>query len=204
VSRPQAAGADKRRLFSIARAFRMKRVLERMLDETEFLSPYGIRALSREYMDRPYEFEIDGFHSEVKYRSAESDSDLFGGNSNWRGPIWMPVNFLIVESLCKFGSFYGDDFRVECPKGSGRMMSLNEVANELRTRLTRIFLRDAQGRRPVYNGYEKMQTDPQFKDYVWFHEYFDGDNGRGVGASHQTGWTGLVANLIDELYPPKS
>jgi hypothetical protein len=204
VSRPQAAGTDKRRLFSIARAFRMKRVLERMLDETEFLSPYGIRALSREYLDRPYEFEIDGFHSEVEYRSAESDSDLFGGNSNWRGPIWMPVNFLIVESLCKFGSFYGDDFRVECPKGSGRMMSLNEVANELRTRLTRIFLRDAQGRRPVYNGYEKMQTDPQFKDYVWFHEYFDGDNGRGVGASHQTGWTGLVANLIDELHPPKS
>ena len=204
VSRPQSPGAEKRRLFSIARAFRMKCVLERVLDESEFLSPYGVRALSREYLNHPYEFKLGNFTSEVTYRSAESDSNLFGGNSNWRGPIWMPVNYLIVESLEKFGSFYGEDFKVECPKGSGRMMSLTEVANELRSRLIRIFLRDAQGRRPVYNGYEKMQTDPQFKDYVWFHEYFDGDNGRGVGASHQTGWTGLVANLIDELYPPKS
>ena len=204
ISRPQNTGPERRRLFSIARAFRMKRVLDRMLDENEFLSPYGVRAISRVYLDEPYVFEAEGYHSEVKYVPAESDSDLFGGNSNWRGPIWMPVNYLMVESLCKYGSYYGDGFRVECPKGSGKMMSLTEVANELRTRLTRIFLRDARGRRPVFNGYEKLQTDPQFKDYVWFHEYFDGDNGRGVGANHQTGWTGLVANLIDELYPPKS
>jgi len=204
VSRPQNPGSEGRRLFSIARAFRMKRVLQRMLDEKEFFSPYGVRAISRVYLDQPYVFKSGNYSAEVKYTPAESDSDLFGGNSNWRGPIWMPVNFLMVESLCKYGSFYGDEFRVECPTGSGQMLSLNEVANELRTRLTRIFLRDAQGRRPVYNGYEKLQTDPQFKDYVWFHEYFDGDNGRGVGANHQTGWTGLVANLIDELYPPKS
>jgi hypothetical protein len=203
ISRPETVGNERRRLFSIARAYRMKRVLERMLDEKEFFSPYGVRAISRVYLDEPYVFKSGSYSAEVKYTPAESDSDLFGGNSNWRGPIWMPVNFLMVESLRKFGSFYGDDFRVECPVGSGQMLSLNEVANELRTRLTRIFLRDAQGRRPVYNGYEKLQTDPQFKDYVWFHEYFDGDNGRGVGANHQTGWTGLVANLIDELYTPK-
>jgi hypothetical protein len=140
----------------------------------------------------------------VKYAPAESDSGLFGGNSNWRGPIWMPINYLIIESLRKFGSFYGDGFRVECPKGSGTMLSLGEVADDLRNRLTRIFLRDAHGRRPVYNGHEKMQIDPHFKDYIWFHEYFDGDDGRGLGASHQTGWTGLIANLIDELYAVNS
>jgi hypothetical protein len=136
----------------------------------------------------------------VKYAPAESDTDCFGGNSNWRGPVWMPVNYLIIESLRKYGSFYGDGFRVECPTGSSNMLSLGEVADELRNRLTRIFLRDPHGRRPVFNGYEKMQTDPRFKDYLWFHEYFDGDDGRGLGASHQTGWTGLIANLIDELY----
>ncbi|HXZ46658.1 MAG TPA: glucosidase, partial [Pseudolabrys sp.] len=204
ISRPQNAGSGRRRLFSIARAFRMKSVLERMLDEKEFLSPYGVRSISRVYLDNPYVFESQGYQAEVKYTPAESDSDLFGGNSNWRGPVWMPVNYLIIESLEKFGSFYGDGFRVECPTGSGRMLSLNEVASELRRRLISIFLRDGQGRRPVYNGYEKLQTAPEFKDYIWFHEYFDGDNGRGVGASHQTGWTGLAANLIDELYPKKS
>jgi hypothetical protein len=201
ISRPQNAGTCQRRLFSLTRAFRMKRVLERMLDEKELLSPYGVRAISRVYLDKPCVFELDGYRAEVKYTAAESDSDLFGGNSNWRGPIWMPVNYLLAESLCKFGSYYGDGFQVECPTGSGRMLTLNEVAKELRTRLISIFLRDAQGRRPVYNGYEKLQTAPEFRDYIWFHEYFDGDNGRGVGASHQTGWTGLVANLIDELYP---
>jgi hypothetical protein len=203
ISRPQNTGSG-RRLFSIARAFRMKCVLERMLDEKEFLSPYGVRSISRVYLDKPYVFESEGYRAEVKYTPAESDSDLFGGNSNWRGPVWMPFNFLMAESLDKFGSFYGDDFRVECPTGSSRMLTLNEVARELRTRLTSIFLRDAQGRRPVYNGYEKLQTAPEFQDYIWFHEYFDGDNGRGVGASHQTGWTGLIANLIDELYPQES
>jgi hypothetical protein len=204
ISSPHIAGAEGRRLFSIARAFRMTSVLGRMLDEKEFLSPYGVRSLSRVYLDKPYAFESEGYRAEVKYTPAESDSDLFGGNSNWRGPVWMPVNYLMIESLCKFGSYYGDSFRVECPTGSGRMLNLKEVASELRARLTRIFLRDAQGRRPVYNGYEKLQTDPEFKDYIWFHEYFDGDNGRGVGASHQTGWTGLAANLIDELCPQES
>jgi hypothetical protein len=200
VARADKPGAENRRLIAIARAFRMKRVLERMLDESEFLSPYGVRAISRYHLDHPYVFEYGNYRSEVKYLPGESDSDLFGGNSNWRGPIWMPVNYLIIESLRKFGSFYGDGFRVECPKGSGNMLSLGEVADELRNRLTRIFLCDAYGRRPVFNGYEKMQTDPHFKDYIWFHEYFDGEDGRGLGASHQTGWTGLIANLIDELY----
>ena len=200
IPSPQDPGTNRRRLFSLTRSFRMKRGLDCILDENEFLSPYGIRALSRFYFDKPYVFEAGGYRAEVKYTPAESDSDMFGGNSNWRGPIWMPINFLMVESLCKFGAFYGEDFRVECPKGSGQMMSLTEVANDLRKRLTRIFLCNPEGRRPVYNGYEKFQTDPYFKDFVWFHEYFDGDNGRGVGASHQTGWTGLVANLIHELY----
>jgi hypothetical protein len=200
VSRLENTGPENCRLISIARAFRMKRVIERMLDESEFLSPYGVRAISRHYLDHPYVFEYGTYRSEVKYLPAESDSGMFGGNSNWRGPIWMPVNYLIIESLCRFGSFYGDDFRVECPKGSGNMLCLDEIADELRNRLTRLFLRDADGRRPVFNGYEKLQTDPHFKDYLLFHEYFDGDDGHGVGASHQTGWTGLVANLIDELY----
>jgi hypothetical protein len=204
ISRPQIAGAEGRRLFSIARAFRMKSVLQRMLDEKEFLSPYGVRSLSRVYLDKPYVFESEGYRAEVKYTPADSNSDLFGGNSNWRGPVWMPVNFLLAESLDKFGSFYGEGIRVECPTGSGQLLTLKEVASELRRRLISIFLRDGQGRRPVYNGYEKMQTAPEFKDYIWFHEYFDGDNGRGVGASHQTGWTGLAANLIDELYPAES
>jgi hypothetical protein len=200
VSRLENTGPENCRLISIARAFRMKRVIERMLDESEFLSPYGVRAISRHYLDHPYVFEYGSYRSEVKYLPAESDSGMFGGNSNWRGPIWMPVNYLIIESLCKFGSFYGDDFRVECPKGSGNMLCLDEIADELRNRLTRLFLRDADGRRPVFNGNEKLQTDPHFKDYLLFHEYFDGDDGHGVGASHQTGWTGLVANLIDELH----
>ena len=157
-------GAGDTRLSAIGRVFRMKRVLDRMLDEREFLSPYGVRAISRVYRDQPYVFEFGGFRSEVKYTPAESDSGLFGGNSNWRGPIWMPINYLMVESLRKFGAFYGDGFRVECPTGSGRKLTLVEMADELRNRLTRIFLRDAHGRRPVFSGYEKMQTDPHFKD----------------------------------------
>jgi hypothetical protein len=200
VTRMEKPGAENRRLIAIARAFRMKRGFERVLDESAFLSPYGVRSISRVYLDHPYVFECGGFRSEVKYEPAESDSNMFGGNSNWRGPVWMPINYLIIESLCKFSAFYGDGFRVECPTGSGNMLSLGEVADDLRNRLTRIFLRDAHGRRPVYNGYDKLQTDPHFKDYIWFHEYFDGDDGRGLGASHQTGWTGLIANLIDELY----
>ncbi len=203
VSRLDQPGVSKRRLISIARAFRMKRVLERMLDEAEFLSNYGVRALSRAHLAQPYVFEVDGFRSVEKYLPGESDSGMFGGNSNWRGPIWMPVNYLIIESLRKFHCFYGDGFRVECPRGSGNMLSLGEIADDLCNRLTRIFRRGQDGRRPVFNGYDQLQADPHFKDYIWFHEYFHGDNGRGVGASHQTGWTGLIANLIGELYAPR-
>ncbi len=196
VSRWHEPGAGERRLLSLLRGHRMKRLLKRMLDETEFLSDYGVRALSRVHDDQPYVFHVNGSAFTVKYQPAESDSGLFGGNSNWRGPIWMPVNYLIIESLQKFHHYYGDEFKIECPTGSGRFRTINEVASELCHRLTRIFLRDESGRRPVFNYHEKIQNDPHFRDYVLFHEYFHGDNGRGVGASHQTGWTGLVAKLL--------
>src|SRR5260370_10326037 len=183
VSRWNTPGADDTRLIAIARAFRSSKVLERVLDKNEFLSDYGIRSLSRYHLERPYVFEAANFRAEVKYVPAESDSDLFGGNSNWRGPIWMPINYLFIESLNKFHKFYGDDFRVECPVGSAQMLSLKEIADELRRRLINIFRRDEKGRRPVFGAYEKMQTDPHFKDYILFHEYFDGDNGRGLAGS---------------------
>jgi hypothetical protein len=203
VSRWSTPGADDTRLLAITRAFRTTKVLERVLDPNEFLSPYGVRALSRYHLDHPYVFEAKEYHSEVKYVPAESESDLFGGNSNWRGPIWMPINYLLIESLRKFDRFFGPGFKVECPVGSGQMMSLKEVADELRARLTNIFRRNGQGRRAVFGASDKMQSDPHFKDYLLFYEYFDGDNGRGVGASHQTGWSGLVANMIAELHDPE-
>ena len=178
-------------------------MLERVLDTNEFLSPYGVRSLSRFHLDHPYVFEAKDFRSEVKYLPGESDSDLFGGNSNWRGPIWMPINYLIVESLRKFDKFFGPGFKVESPVGSGQMLSLKEIADGLRMRLTKIFRRDEHGRRPVLGDSDKVQTDPHFKDHILFHEYFDGDNGRGIGASHQTGWSGLVANMIAELHDPQ-
>ncbi len=196
VSRWQEPGMGERRLLSLLRGRRMKRLLKRMLDETEFLSDYGVRALSRVHQDQPYVFYAGGQAFTVTYQPGESESSLFGGNSNWRGPIWFPVNFLLIESLQKFHHYYGDDFRVECPTGSGRFLTINEIADELARRLTRIFLRDENGKRPVLGYSEKMQTDPNFRDYVLFHEYFHGDNGRGVGAAHQTGWTGLVAKLL--------
>ncbi len=196
VSRWQEQGLGERHLLSLLRGHRMKRLFKRMLDETEFLSDYGIRALSRVHAERPYVFHVDGAAFTVEYQPGESDSNLFGGNSNWRGPIWFPVNYLIIESLQKFHHYYGDDFKVECPTGSGKFMTINEVANELSRRLTRIFLKDENGKRAVFGYNEKMQTDPHFRDYILFHEYFHGDNGRGVGASHQTGWTGLVAKLL--------
>jgi len=176
---------------------RLRRILSRMLDEDEFLSPYGIRALSRYHEAHPYVFPVQGRDYVVNYVPAESDSGMFGGNSNWRGPVWMPVNALIIRALLSFYLYYGDHFKVECPAGSGRMMNLFEVAKEIAGRLTRIFLRDEHGRRPVYGGTEKFQNDPYWRDHLLFYEYFHGDNGAGLGASHQTGWTGLVAKLIE-------
>ncbi len=204
VSRWFEPGRGDRRLLSLLRGHRMKRLLKRMLDETEFLSDYGVRALSRAHAENPYRFEADGNVYTVSYRPAESDTGLFGGNSNWRGPIWFPVNYLIIESLQKFHHYYGGDFKVECPTGSGQFLTLDEVAAELGRRLTRIFLLDADGRRPVYGGVEKIQRDPHFRDHVLFYEYFHGDNGRGVGASHQTGWTGLVAKLLAPRQAPRA
>ncbi len=191
-------GQEGRRLLSIADPDRLRRVLRVMLDEKEFLSPYGIRALSRYHHEHPYIFSVNGMEHRVDYEPAESSTGLFGGNSNWRGPIWFPVNYLIIESLQKFHYYLGDNYKVECPTGSGRMMTLWEVAAELSRRLSRIFLRSPDGRRPVYGGTEKFQRDPHWRDLVLFHEYFHGDNGAGIGASHQTGWTGLVAKLLQQ------
>ena len=196
VSRWYEPGLGERRLLSLLRGHRMKMVLKRMLDETEFLSDYGVRALSKYHKEQPYVLHLNGVASTVTYQPAESDSDLFGGNSNWRGPIWFPVNYLIIESLQQFHHYYGDNFKIEYPTGSNNFITINEVANELSRRLIRIFVRDENGQRAVYQNYEKMQTDPHFRDYLLFYEYFDGDTGRGVGASHQTGWTGLVAKLL--------
>ncbi|MEO7271507.1 MAG: glucosidase [Vicinamibacterales bacterium] len=196
VSRWNESGTGERRLLSLLRGSRMKKLLRRMLDETEFLSDFGVRALSQQHRDQPYELHWNGECFSVEYQPGESSSGLFGGNSNWRGPIWMPVNFLIIESLQKFHHYYGDDFRIECPTGSGQFCSIGEVAAELSARLSRIFLRDEHGNRPVFGSDARLQQDPHFRDYLLFHEYFHGDTGRGVGASHQTGWTGLVAKLL--------
>nr|MBA2449853.1 glucosidase [Chloroflexota bacterium] len=197
VSRWQEPGMGERRLLALLRGHRMKRVLRRMLDEQEFLSPHGVRALSRYHAEHPYVLHVEGTAHAVEYQPGESNSGLFGGNSNWRGPIWFPVNYLIVEALQQFHHYYGGDFRVECPTGSGTYLTLDEIADELSRRLIRIFLRDGEGRRPVFGGQETFQRDPHWRDYIPFHEYFHGDNGRGVGASHQTGWTALVVKLID-------
>jgi hypothetical protein len=196
VSRWHIPGAGDRRLLSLLRGHRMKQLLRRMLDETEFLSDHGIRALSRHHLEHPYVFHWDGQAMSVDYEPGESTSGLFGGNSNWRGPVWMPVNFLIIESLQKFHFYYGDEFKIECPTGSGRFITIDQVAAELTRRLARLFLRNDQGRRPVFGGDERLQNDPNFRDHVQLYEYFHGETGRGLGASHQTGWTGLVAKLL--------
>jgi hypothetical protein len=189
-------GYAERGIAALVNPDRLHRILTRMLDEKEFLSPYGIRALSRYHAEHPYVFNVHGQDYRVNYLPAESDTGMFGGNSNWRGPIWMPVNALLIRALLQFYLYYGDNFKIECPTGSGNAMNLFEVAREIANRLTRIFLRDKE-RRPVYGGTEKFQTDPYWKDYILFYEYFHGDNGAGLGASHQTGWTGLVAKLIE-------
>jgi hypothetical protein len=191
-----AAGARDRFLLAIPSKDRLERVVKYLLDENEFLSAYGIRSLSRYHLDHPYQLQADGRNYTVQYVPAESDSELFGGNSNWRGPIWMPVNFLIVEALERYALFYGRSFKVECPTGSGKMMDLQQVADEIFTRLLRIFQREDDGRRPVNGGDQRYSSDPNWKDLVLFYEYFDGDTGRGVGASHQTGWTALAARIM--------
>ncbi|CAH2598996.1 Glucosidase [Rhodovastum atsumiense] len=196
VSRWQEPGRGETHLLSLLRGHRMKALLRRMLDETEFLSPYGVRAVSRDHAEHPYTFEHDGNRFSVGYLPGESDSRLFGGNSNWRGPIWMPVNYMLVESLREFHRYYGENFRVECPVGSGQYLSLREVADELSRRLARLFLRGPDGRRPALGEAALLQQDPAFRDHLLFHEYFHGDTGRGVGAAHQTGWTGLIALLL--------
>jgi len=190
-------GVADRGIFALVNEDRLRRILKRTLDEKEFLSPYGIRALSRYHEDHPYVVHVDGQEYRVKYVPAESDSGMFGGNSNWRGPVWMPMNALLIRALLQFYLYYGDAFKIECPTGSGNLMNLFEVAREISARLTRIFLRDELGRRPVFGATGKFQTDPQWKDYILFYEYFHGNNGAGLGASHQTGWTGLVGKLIE-------
>lgn len=196
VSKWYVEGEGNKHLMSIMRKTRLTKVLDRMLDEKEFLSDYGIRALSKVYEEYPFKFSIAGHHYEVGYLPAESDSRMFGGNSNWRGPIWFPIDFLIVESLQRFHFFYGDNLKVEFPKASGNVVNLNEVSKGLSQRLCNIFLKDKHGNRAFNGGDSKFNQDPNFKDYIMFYEYFHGDNGRGVGASHQCGWTATVAKLL--------
>lgn len=195
----ETPGIGAKRLLAIATEDKLRRILEKMLDQAEFLSPNGIRALSKLHDEHPYRFDVNGAQFQVNYEPAESSSALFGGNSNWRGPVWFPVNFLLIESLQKFHHYFGDEFKVECPTGSGQMMTLWQVASELSQRLIQIFAKDSLGQRPVYGGTYPFQSDPHWQDLILFHEYFHGDNGAGIGASHQTGWTGLVAKLIQQV-----
>jgi hypothetical protein len=193
---PEHRGYGDRGIMAVVNPERLRRILGRMLDENEFLSSYGIRSISRYHKDHPYVLNTEGKEYRVDYLPAESDTGMFGGNSNWRGPIWMPMNVLLIRAMLNYYLYYGDSFKVECPTGSGQLMNLFEVAREIAKRLERIFLRDADGNRPVFGGAEKFQKDPNWRDNLLFYEYFHGDNGAGIGASHQTGWTGLVAGLI--------
>jgi hypothetical protein len=190
-------GYKGRRLLSILNKNKLERVLAYLLDENEFLGPHGIRSLSRYHLEHPFIFHVAGEEYKFQYLPGESNTGMFGGNSNWRGPVWMPVNGLIIRALLNLYNFYGDEFKVQCPTGSGRLMTLFEVAREISLRLTGIFLRDSSGRRPVYGGATKFQEDPHWRDLILFYEYFHGDDGAGLGASHQTGWTGLIAPLLD-------
>jgi hypothetical protein len=193
---PLQPGCQERRLGSALNAANLRRVLKIMLDEDEFLSPFGIRSLSHVHEDHPYVYRFGDQEYRVPYLPADSNDGMFGGNSNWRGPVWMPVNMLILRALLQYYLYYGDSFTVECPTGSGQQMNLYEVAEELGRRLTSIFLKDEQGRRPVHGDAQKFQEDPYWKDYPLFYEYFHGDTGAGIGASHQTGWTGAVARIM--------
>jgi len=189
-------GIHDRRLLSLLDEDRLRRILQRMLDEDEFLSPHGIRSISRYHAKHPYIVHVGGTEYRVDYLPAESNSGMFGGNSNWRGPIWFPINYLLLRGLIHLYAYYGDEFTIECPTGSGNQMTLWEVSQELAGRLAQIFLRDDEGRRAVFGGLTKFQTDPHWRDHILFHEYFHGDNGAGLGASHQTGWTGLIAQVL--------
>jgi hypothetical protein len=189
---------ESRRLLSALVRSRLERVLQRLLDENEFLSPHGIRSVSRFHAEHPFRLSLDGHVYGVEYEPAESRTGLFGGNSNWRGPVWFPVNYLLIEALQRYNHYFGDDLTVEFPMHSGNRMNLGQVATELSRRLSRIFLRDPQGRRAVFGGAEKFQADPHFRDHLLFYEYFHGDNAAGIGASHQTGWTALVAKLLQQ------
>jgi hypothetical protein len=192
IAPPNRPGVAGRHMLGILDGGKLRHVLARVLDESEFLGPHGIRSISRHHHEHPYVLRVGDHEHRVAYEPAESSSGLFGGNSNWRGPVWFPLNFLIMRALLQMHSYYGDDFSIECPTGSGRKMNLYEVSEELGRRLMGTFLRDAEGRRPVYGGAEKFQTDPHWRDLILFYEFFHGDNGAGIGASHQTGWTGLV------------
>jgi hypothetical protein len=196
VSHWAVPGTGERRLLSLLRGHRMKALLAKMLDPNEFLSDFGVRSMSRYHLQNPYIFSTGGHQLTVDYEPSESRSRLFGGNSNWRGPIWFPTNFLILESLQKFHYYYGDDFKIECPTGSGTYLTIEQVAAELTERLTRIFLKNSDGERQVNALHPRIQKDEHFRDYVPFYEYFDGDTARGAGASHQTGWTGIIAKLL--------
>jgi hypothetical protein len=196
VSHWHVPGGADQRLLSLLRGHRLKALLHRMLDENEFLSPYGVRSLSKYHQDHPYELEVGGKVFTVDYEPGESTTGVFGGNSNWRGPVWFPMNYILIQSLYRFHNYYGDDFKVECPTGSGHELTLKEVGDELSRRLVRLFLPDAEGRRPALGPDPRLATDPHFKDYPLFYEYFHGDHGQGLGASHQTGWTALVADLL--------
>ncbi|MEN6341203.1 MAG: glucosidase, partial [Methanospirillum sp.] len=196
ITSPGRVGFQGRRLLSLVNEERLRRILSIMLDEKEFLSDYGIRSLSRVHAENPYTFVLDGEELTVDYMPGESDTAMFGGNSNWRGPIWFPMNLMIIRSLMNLYAFYGDSFTIECPTGSGRWMNLYGVGEEITNRLERIFLRDENGRRPVFGTAPKFQEDPHWRDYILFYEYFHGDTGAGLGASHQTGWTGIIARLI--------
>ena len=189
-------GVSGRRMASVLDENRLRRVLSKMLDENEFLSPFGIRSLSLYHAEHPYTVNVEGHEYKVAYLPGESDTGMFGGNSNWRGPIWMPVNALIIRALVQYHGYYGDNFRIECPTGSGNQMNLYQVAENISMRLSGIFLKNDKGSRPVYGGTTKFQEDPHWKDYILFYEYFHGDNGAGIGASHQTGWTGVIARSM--------
>ena len=191
-------GQRERRLLSVLDAGRLRRVLSVMLDEREFLSPFGIRSMSAVHRDHPYDLDVNGTSYQVRYEPAESSTGLFGGNSNWRGPVWFPINYLLIEALQKFHHYFGETFTVECPTGSGRLMTLDHVAAELSHRLARIFLTGEDGRRPVFGGTAVFQEDPNWRDLILFYEHFNGDTGAGLGASHQTGWTALVAKLLQQ------